>query len=228
VDYVARESGCAAMPKFVDGVASDDVIPVADMVAARIVAAPESPATGRRPPTMESGWLCNGSRSQNFSPEQAMRRRSYQPPEEFGRFEHSIFLDVELWSRTTDDARRWSPPFLAAVWHLLRLGMLRYRGEPVVHPAMWDGEPWPDHWRDVAPIIQLNPTAHPFAAYRTLSILPRRYLPIEHAVRLILDHLDSDEEVTRDIIARAECDIPPVQVSRTISDRLSHLLLDGP
>ena len=228
IDYLARESGCATMPKFVNGVVTEDFFPVAEMVAARIVAAPEHPATGRRPPTVESGWLCNGTRSSDFVPDQAMRERPYQPPEEFGRREHSIFLDVELWSRTADGNRRWSCPFLATVWQLLRLGMLRYGGEPVVRPLDWDGEPWPDRWKDVAPIIRLNPSAHPFQAYRTLSMLPKRYISIEHAVRLVLDHLDQDEDVTADIIERAGRDDPPVEVSERISDRLSHLLLDGP
>ncbi|MFE7740671.1 SCO2522 family protein [Nocardia sp. NPDC057455] len=231
IDYLARESGCWRASKFVDGVVVGEPIPVAEMVAARIVAEPAPPSTGRRPPTAESGWLCNGRRSSDDEHGQAMRRRTYQPPEEFGRREHSIFLDVELWSRHVVDgvtATRWSCPFLAAVWHLLRLGMLRYHGAAVVDPQPWRREdPAPRRWPDLPPVVQLNPSAAPFAAYKTLSMLPKRYIGIEHAVRLVLDHLDLDDDVVEQIIARGAAEVPPVAVPRKISDRLSHLLLDG-
>jgi hypothetical protein len=231
IDYLARESGCWRASKFVDGVALGEPIPVAEMVAARIVAEPAPPSTGRRPPTAESGWLCNGRRSSEDEHNQAMRRRTYRPPEEFGRREHSIFLDVELWSRHVVDGvtvTRWSCPFLAAVWHLLRLGMLRYHGGAVVDPQPWRREdPAPRRWPDLPPVVQLNPSAAPFAAYKTLSMLPKRYIGIEHAVRLVLDHLDLDDDVVEQIIARGAAEVPPVAVPRKISDRLSHLLLDG-
>ncbi|MBF6339174.1 hypothetical protein IU450_25240 [Nocardia abscessus] len=231
IDYLARESGCWRAAKFVDGVAFGEPIPVAEMVAARIVAEPAPPSTGRRPPTAESGWLCNGRRSSEDERGQAMRQRNYQPPEEFGRREHSIFLDVELWSRHVVDGvtvRRWSCPFLAAVWHLLRLGMLRYHGDAVVDPQPWRREDLtPRRWQDIPPVVQLNPSAAPFAAYKTLSMLPKRYIGIEHAVRLVLDHLDLDDDVVEQIITRGAEEVPPVPVPREVSERLSHLLLDG-
>jgi hypothetical protein len=211
-----------------DGVPLGEPIPVAEMVAARIVAEPAPPDTGRRPPTAQSGWLCNGRRSSEHEPAQAMRGRTYEPPEEFGRREHSIFLDVQLWSTQLVDGvtvTRWSCPFLAAVWHLLRLGMLRYHGAAVVDPQQWHGEPWPRRWHEVPPVVQLTPDAAPFAAYQTLSMLPKRYLGIEHAVRLVLDHLDLDEDVLAQVIATGAAE--GVVVSRKISERLSHLLLDG-
>ncbi|BDU00463.1 SCO2522 family protein [Nocardia sputorum] len=231
IDYLARESGCWRAARFVDGVAFGEPIPVAELVAARIVAEPAPPSTGRRPPTAESGWLCNGRRSSEDERGQAMRQRSYQPPEEFGRREHSIFLDVELWSKHVVDGvtvTRWSCPFLAAVWHLLRLGMLRYHGEAVVDPQPWHREDrTPRRWHDIPPVVQLNPAAAPFAAYKTLSMLPKRYIGIEHAVRLVLDHLDLDDDVLEQIIGRGAEEVPPVPVPRQVSERLSHLLLDG-
>lgn len=228
IDYLARESGCWQTSQFMDGVPLGEPIPVAEMVAARIVAEPAPPDTGRRPPTAQSGWLCNGRRSSEHEPAQAMRGRTYEPPEEFGRREHSIFLDVQLWSTQLVDGvtvTRWSCPFLAAVWHLLRLGMLRYHGAAVVDPQQWHGEPWPRRWHEVPPVVQLTPDAAPFAAYQTLSMLPKRYLGIEHAVRLVLDHLDLDEDVLAQVIATGAAE--DVMVSRKISERLSHLLLDG-
>ncbi|WP_459545722.1 SCO2522 family protein [Nocardia sp. X0981] len=230
IDYLARESGCWQASQFVDGVPLGEPIPVAEMVAARIVAEPAPPDTGRRPPTAQSGWLCNGRRSSEYEPAQAMRGRRYEPPEEFGRREHSIFLDVQLWSTQVVDGvtvTRWSCPFLAAVWHLLRLGMLRYHGAPVVEPQLWRGEPWPRRWHEVPPVVQLEPGAAPFAAYQTLSMLPKNYIGIEHAVRLVLDHLDLDEDIVAQTITCGAVDPVPVTVPRKISERLSHLLLDG-
>ncbi|MGW4070978.1 SCO2522 family protein [Nocardia grenadensis] len=228
IDYLARESGCWQTSQFMDGVPLGEPIPVAEMVAARIVAEPAPPDTGRRPPTAQSGWLCNGRRSSEHEPAQAMRGRTYEPPEEFGRREHSIFLDVQLWSTQLVDGTavtRWSCPFLAAVWHLLRLGMLRYHGAAVVDPQQWNEEPWPRRWHEVPPVVQLTPDAAPFAAYQTLSMLPKRYLGIEHAVRLVLDHLDLDEDVLAQVVGTGAAE--DVVVSRKISERLSHLLLDG-
>ncbi len=241
IDYLARESACAQTSVFVDGVPLGEPIPVAEMVAARIAPEPAPKDTGGRPPTAESGWLCNGRRSSLAELTQAMRQRSYVPPKVFSEYEHSIFIDVELWSRYEANGiplTRWSCPFLAAIWHLLRLGMLRYNGSPVVAPQLRvpnepnapDGvtEPdstWPDRWSDVPPVAQLNPEAQPFAAYQTLSMLPKRYMEIEHAVRVILDHLDLDEDVTAQIVAAGAAE--NVTVSPTVSERQSHLLLDG-
>ncbi|MFF3228670.1 SCO2522 family protein [Nocardia suismassiliense] len=236
IDYLARESGCWQADPFVDGVPLDEPIRLAEMVAARIVAEPEiSSSTGRRPPTAESGWLCNGRRSSLDEPAQAMRVQPYRPPEEFGRREHSIFLDVQLWSKRPELVNgrneihtKWSCAFLASVWHLLRLGMLRYDGAAVVVPQPWRaGDGWPSRWREIPAVVQLNSDATPFAAYKALSMLPKRYLAIEHSVRLILDHIDLDGDVVDQIIRCGVYDEVPVTVSRKVTERLSHLLLDG-
>ncbi|MEV0251209.1 SCO2522 family protein [Nocardia sp. NPDC050712] len=227
IDYLARESGCHEAPVFAGGVAVGDPIPVAEMVAARLVAQPEDEetATGGRPPTSESGWLCNGRRERTGRSRSAMHPEQYRPPQEYGRREHSIFLDVELW-HDRGEARRWSCPFLAAVWQLLRLGMLRYHGAAVMEPQQWSAErEWPGRWKDLPPVVRLNPYAEPFTAYRTLSMLPKRYLPIEHAVRVMLDHLALDDDVAAHVAALGAAE--QVTVPPKVVERVGHLLLDG-
>ncbi|WP_406265051.1 SCO2522 family protein [Nocardia sp. NBC_00881] len=232
IDYLAREAGCWETPS---GSTGERRIQLAEMVAARIVAEPPEGSTGRRPPTAESGWLCNGRRASDDEPGQAMHRLPYEPPEEFGRREHSIFLDVQMWTKQTKKVNgraevhtKWSCPFLASIWQLLRLGMLRYDGEPVVDPQLWRPEDgWPQHWWEMPAVVKLNPQAKPFAAYRSLSLLPQRYLGIEHAVRVILDHIDLEEEVVDQVIARGTDEDVPIMVPRKVTERISHLLLDG-
>ncbi len=103
----------------------------------RLVTEPVPGTTGGRPPLTETGWLTNGQRSPSTSRGEAMARRSpWQPPRESARRRHSIFVDVELWDEH-DGQRTWSCPMLAAVWQLLRLGLLRDRGRPVVTPRDW-------------------------------------------------------------------------------------------
>ncbi|MEU8894851.1 SCO2522 family protein [Nocardia sp. NPDC048505] len=227
IDYLARESGCHEAAVFSGGVAVGDPIPVAEMVAARLVAQPEEEGTanGRRPPTTESGWLCNGRRERSGRSQSAMHPEPYQFPQEYGRREHSVFLDVELW-HDRQASRRWSCSFLSAVWHLLRLGLLRYDGAVVAEPQPWSGDrEWPEQWRDLPPVIQLNGNAEPFTAYRTLSILPKRYLSIEHAVRVILDHVELDDDVAAFVTAAGLAE--HVTVPFGVAGRVGHLLLDG-
>ncbi|MQY17688.1 SCO2522 family protein [Nocardia macrotermitis] len=224
IDYLARESACAQTPEYVDGIRLDEPIPLADIVAACIVPEPAIDDTGGRPPTAESGWLCNGRRSSLSEPAQAMRTRAYRPPQVYSATNHAIFIDIEMWSKSSDGQTSWSCPFLAAIWHLLRLGMLGYHGAAVVDPQPHVA-PWPDRWQDLPAIVRLNPEAEPFAAYKTLSMLPRRYIEIEHAVRVILDHLDLDENVFAQVVAAAATE--KIEVSAKVGERLSHLLLDG-
>ncbi|MFI5720333.1 SCO2522 family protein [Nocardia sp. NPDC051750] len=229
IDYLAREAGCADVPEVVrDGIVRTPAIALAEMVRHRIVAEPYQGANGRRPPTAESGWLCNGIRATDREPGQAMHpEQEYRPPEEFGRRGHSIFLDVEMWDHPDPDVGtpKWSCPYLAAIWQLLRLGMLRYEGRSPVEPQLWSGQRWPGHWEDLPSVIQLNENAKPFAAYRSLSILPMRYVGIEHAVRVILDHIQLDHEVVEQVVARGSRE--NVSVSRRVAERLEHHLLAG-
>jgi hypothetical protein len=242
IDYLVRESGCWESQTLRHGAAVGDRIRVAEMVAARIVEEPALEATGidepglmwrpmgTRKSTAESGWLCNGKRSSEYSQHDALDLKEYEPPEEYGKREHSIFLDVELWNRITGSdgvtTTRWSCPFLASVWQLLRLGMLRHQGRNVVEPELWPaGADWPDTWDALPTVIKLNRDAAPFQAFKTLSMLPKRFLAIEHAVRLILDHIHLDEDVVAQVAALGQAE--GIEVSHPVTERVSHLLFDG-
>src|SRR5215470_6729767 len=180
IDYLARESGCAD--------ASGVRLP--ELVRGRLVADPPPGTNGTRPPVAETGWLCNGQRSPASEHAEALRQLSqWQAPVENGARNHSIFIDVELWDG--DLTPRWSCAFLASVWQLLRLGLLRYEGRSVVTPKEWTGE-FPDDWDRLPPIIKLNPSADRFSAYQTVSILSSQFLSIEAAVRTILAQVTVD------------------------------------
>src|SRR5207253_7974657 len=153
----------------------------------RLTPLPATGTNGSRPPALEVGWLSNGQRSPGEDGREAMRRSVWSPPVEIGTVNHSVFVDVELWSEK-DGRRTWSCAYLAAVWQLLRLGILRNAGANVVHPVVLNGN-LPDDWDDLPPVAQLNPNATPFCAYRTMSVLPTRFLHIEHAVRIILQQV---------------------------------------
>jgi hypothetical protein len=130
----------------------------------------------RRPDRRRAGWLGTG--------DPPARPHGRRPGDER---RHAIPVDVELWDED-GDGRTWSCAFLSAVWQLLRLGIELDAGEPVTQPRAWAG-PLPDKWAGIHPVLRLNPAAAPFPAHRTLSILPPRYLPVEHAVREILARL---------------------------------------
>jgi hypothetical protein len=223
-DYIAREAGCAVAEN----------VPLAELTAAMLLPEPPVGTNGSRPPLHETGWLCNGERSADSDADQAMQVQEWRPPQEFGRRNHSIFVDVELWSwkERVEKAdgrlvsqRTWSCPFLAAVWHLLRLGMLRHYGEPVAQPQLWaDDADWPEHWSDLPTVIQLNPAAAPFSAYRTASILPRSYLAIENAVDVILGHLDLDRAVIDQVVERGRTE--KLAVPEDIRRRVSHIFVE--
>lgn len=195
IDYLARESACAE---------TRDTRP-AHLVFGRLVNEPVAGTTGVRPPLTETGWLTNGQRSPNTSRGEAMAKRSpWQPPQESARRRHSIFVDVELWDEH-DGHRTWSCPMLAAVWQLIRLGLLRDRGRPVLTPRDWT-DPWPERWDEMPPITRLNRGASAFAAYTTLSALSPRFLPVELAVRTILSQFLPESAVLAEAEARAARD----------------------
>lgn len=196
IDYLAREAACAQA----------DTAPLARLVEERIVADPPPRTTGGRPPVTETGWLSNGQRSPSGRSAAAMDTApAWAPPVQNAANRHSVFVDVELWSKAGNgraDGRLWSCAFLAAVWQLLRLGMLRYRGEVVATPQEWPG-PLPESWDELPAVVRLNPDAAPFTAYRSLSVLPRRFLTTEHAVRTILEQVAVDDAVVDQVLARA-------------------------
>lgn len=211
IDYLARESACAA---------ADGSRP-AELLLSRLVTEPAPGTTGARPPVTESGWLTNGVRSPAtpMAPgmaEMAMRPvRPWQPPAQNAARRHSIFVDIELWDEP-DGLRIWSCATLAAVWQLLRLGLLRDRGRTVAQPADAPAG-WPDTWAELAPVVRLRPDAAPFTAYTTVSLLSPRFLPVELAVRTILGQFAADPVVLADLAERAgreHVDLPGEIVDR--------------
>jgi hypothetical protein len=223
IDYLAREAGCF----------ESDGVKLAEMTAHMLLPEPPVGTTGSRPPVQDNGWLCNGERSPdtNTGNQAMMPVTEWKPAVEFGRRNHSIFLDVELWRDWTEKVdgtsrtrRLWSCPFLASVWQLLRLGALRHQGEPVAEPRRWSGD-WPARWSDLPAVVQLSERAAPFAAYRTMSVLPQAYLGIEHAVRVILRHLDIDESVIAKTVERGANE--GVSVPREVSSRVSHIFIEA-
>jgi hypothetical protein len=216
IDYLGRESACAR---------TGAVSPAA-LLAARLVPAPAEGVTGARPPTEASGWLCNGARSPSSLGAEAMAPRDdWLPPREVGARRHSVFLDVELWD-DEDGLRTWSCPFLAAVWQLLRLGLLRDRGDAVAAPVDWSAARFPDSWDDLPGLVRLNPAAAPFTAYRTFSVLGTRFLPIEHAVRLVLDHTALDAAVRVQIAGRAGAE--GLSLPDALTERIAYAFVPDP
>jgi hypothetical protein len=211
IDYLARESACAE---------ADGVSP-ADLTLGSLVTEPVPGTTGGRPPLTETGWLTNGQRSPSTSRGEAMSRRTpWQPPRESSRRRHSIFVDVELWDEHNGQ-RTWSCPMLAAVWQLVRLGLLRDQGRPVVTPEDWTDPRFPDSWDDLPPVIRLNSNAAAFAAYTTLSVLSPRFLPVELAVRTILSQFASDTYILHEAAGRAQRDGMPLPAE--LVDRIRYV-----
>ncbi|WP_052681135.1 MULTISPECIES: SCO2522 family protein [Frankia] len=226
IDYIARESGCAAP---MDGAAAlagpRPAASLADLVEGLIVADPAAGFNGNRPPVHENGWLCNGVRSPAGGARQAMRAPvAWQPPVENRAHRHSIFLDVEIW-REQGAGRRWSCPFLATVWQLLRLGQLRVLGRPAATPVGIDPDDLPATWAQFPTIAQLPGHAAPFTAYRTLSVLDGRFLPVEHAVRMTLGQVAVDPIVAEQTLRRAGRENVPLPAE--LPDRVGHVFLGG-
>lgn len=206
IDYVARESGCARAGE----------IDVARLVQEHMVDEPAEGANGR-PVTRVTGWLTNGERSPGTSASAMAAPRQWQPPRQSAVRNHSIFVDIELWSDQPDGGRLWSCPFLAAVWQLQRLGLLRHLGKPVAEPVAGTPGSLPAEWELMPPIVQLNPKAAPMRAYRTFTALDSRFLPIELAVRTILGNVAVDPVAAGQVLTRARAeglDLPEETVGR--------------
>lgn len=212
IDYLARESACAEA----------DGVPVARLVEERIVPDPPPGTSGSRPPVREVGWLCNGERSPAGPASQAMGGApGWAPPVQNAANRHSVFVDVELWDEGSR-GRTWSCAYLASVWQLLRLGLLRWHGEPVAVPQPWQ-DPFPDEWSRLPAVVQLDPRAAPFTAYRAMSVLAARFLPTEQAVRTILSQVAVDATVTGQAVRRARAE--GVDLSVEPVDRIDYVFL---
>ena len=187
--------------------------PGRDLALGRLVTEPVPGTTGSRPPLTETGWLTNGAavtehlagRGDEPSALPGSRRRR-------ARAAGTRSSSTSSSGMTGTGNRTWSCPMLAAVWQLIRLGLLREQGAPVVAPEDWTG-PWPDSWDELPAITRLNPQAAAFAAYTTLSALSPRFLPVELAVRTILGQFAGDESVLAEATgqgrARRRCGCPP-------------------
>jgi hypothetical protein len=212
IDYLARESGCAQA----DGVS------LARLVEGRLVADPAQGTNGTRPPATETGWLCNGQRSPSSDSTEALSRAlGWRPPIQNGVPKHSIFVDVELWDERGDQ-RTWSCPFLASVWQLLRLGLLRNYGERIAAPCPWTGD-FPEEWEQLPAIIQLTPVAAPFSAYQTLSVLGSRFLSVEHAVRTILEQVAIDADILSQVAKRSAAE--GIRLPQQVVERIAYTFL---
>ncbi|MFF6783400.1 SCO2522 family protein [Streptomyces sp. NPDC012510] len=214
IDYLARESGCAAADP-----GRQDRTELAECVLHRLVESPPPGSNGFRPPVSRTGWLSNGRRApaQRTSAALDPAGTVWQPPSETGARGHSVFMDVELWNGPEEE-RIWSCAFLASVWQLVRLGLLRDKGRAVLTPIPWDDREFPDEWDALPPVLRLNPRAAPFTAYVTCSVLPVRFLPVEHAVRVILDQIQVDAEALGQVAARSAAEgfaVPAEVVQRT-------------
>jgi hypothetical protein len=218
IDYLARESACA-QPAIAPGALDADPAALAEIVESQIVADPPLGASGSRPAPQESGWLSNGQRSPVRGTPQAMTSTAqWEPPSENGARRHSIFLDVEMWSESHGE-RLWSCPLLAAVWQLLRLGLLRFRGRNTVSPVDLALDGLPASWADLPAVARLNPRAAPFFAYRTLTVMDGRFLAVEHAVRTILSQVASDPVALEQTVSRAAAEkiVLPVETPARLS-----------
>jgi hypothetical protein len=225
IDYVARESACARRR---------DGFPVAELLAGRLLEEPEPDVdTGGRPPTARTGWLSNGRPTRQGTVLNAMETHVWDPPVEYGKRNHSIFMDVELWRDRAGpgaaederlNSRLYSCPFLAAVWQLVRLGLLRKDGGPALEVTDFEGE-WKREWSEFPDIVRVNPRAKPFYAYQSLSIMPQNFLPIETSVRTIVDHFLVAKDVLDSLDFRAQEKHITVPVG--ISERMSHHFLPG-
>jgi len=225
IDYVARESACARRK---------DGFLVAELLAARLLEEPEPDQdTGGRPPAVTSGWLSNGKPSREATILNAMEAHTWEAPLEYGRINHSIYVDVEMWRDGAEpgadredvlNRRQYSCPFLAAVWQLVRLGLLRKDGVPALEVTDFDGT-WKSEWSQFPDIMRVNPNAAPFYAYESLSIMPQNFLPIETAVRTIVDHFQVQQDVMAKLDRRAQQE--NIAVPAVISQRMSHHFLPG-
>ena len=213
LDYLAREAACARA----------DGVELASLVLSRLVPDPPPGTTGARPPVSATGWLCNGERSPQEAVTEAMQQVvPWRPPSENGANNHSIFVDVQLWDEV-DGVRRWSCPYLAAVWQLLRLGLLRNMGATVAQPQVWEGA-YPASWNELPAVIRLEERAAAFSAFRTCSILAGRFLQIESAVRTILSQVDVGPAIRRQMQERAGAERPgPIQLPVELIERIEYV-----
>ncbi|MEO5876547.1 MAG: SCO2522 family protein [Streptosporangiaceae bacterium] len=215
IDYLARESACASVGE----------LSPAELVMAKVIPDPPPGTNGRRPPAQQSGWLTNsqGMNRPEAVTEAMTRLPNWTPPRQNGAQSHSICMDVQLWDNA-GGRRRWSCALLAAVWQLLRLGVLRCEGEAILRPDDPPGE-YPDRWDDLPPVVRLNERAQPFFAFGTMTVLETRFAEVEAAVRMILSQVVVDPVVSVQIADQAAAQ--GIELPNDLVRRVSHVFSDG-
>lgn len=138
VDYVVLEAACAAT-----------VGQLRDMLASTVLGYEYAVMADERR-GFTRAWLSNG--------EPARFQMSTKP-----KHDHSIALDVQLWSEEEVNALRWSCPMVAAWWQLIRLGASEVPAGTLIRAG-----------------------APPLMSKQTLTLLSPDYLEVEHAVLNIL------------------------------------------
>jgi hypothetical protein len=214
IDYLARTSGC------VDA----DGVQLVELLIGRIVEEPAPLTDGSRPPPARAGWLTNGLRSPRRPVEAMGARPAWAPPRVHVSSGHDVFIDMQLWDED-GDRRRWSSALLTALWQLLRLGLLRRRGEFVAQPRPLPADiaDWADRWDRLPAVMQLNPAARPFTAFRTVSVRRPDDVAVEHAVRTILDQVAMEPEVLERIAEQAHHE--GVRVPVALVDRIESVFV---
>ncbi|WP_328461299.1 SCO2522 family protein [Actinoplanes sp. NBC_00393] len=207
IDYIARESSCAEF----------GTTKLAQQVFNSIVPEALPGANGSRPPLKESGWLANGRRSFDPAVAPAMAGETWRSPEQTAANRHSIFMDVQIRDNL------WSCSFLAAVWQLLRLGLLRPEEKQLTKPVRLAGD-YPTDWSDLPPVIKLTNTNNPFCAYRSFSILPTRFMEVEMAARTVLHQVGLDPLIMEDLNDRAADE--GIKLPPEILDRIDYAFIN--
>jgi hypothetical protein len=215
VDYLMRESGCDQA----------DGVEIGALLLGRLVPEPAAGSNGAQPLPAEPHWLSNGAASPlPGAPEAMSQDPVWIPPLETAARRHSVFLNTRLWQEDSDGRRDWTPPFRSAVGQLLRLGLLRNRGEAVLGARPWNGETPPHDWDDLPPLVRLRPGAAPFSAYRTFSVLSGSgVLPVAHAVKVVLEHTAADPGALRQVAERSAAE--GITLPVRLADRVEYAFL---
>ena len=225
IDYLARESSCArtldSQAPETQALGEEDKC-IYPAESCRGAWSPNrSWVRTAAPPLTETGWLTNGERSPSTARGEAMSKRvPWQPPQESARRRHSISWTFSLWD-DRDGSRTWSCPMLAAVWQLIRLGLLREDGRRGRTGGL--DRCLARELDELPAITRLNPRAAAFAAYTTLSALSPRFLQVELAVRTILSQFAGDETVLAQAQVRAQRD--GMRLPAELVDRIRYVFV---
>lgn len=178
VELLAKSAEAAKVPLHYIGSEGACAGELASKVLTWLIAPPPTHTNGAQEPTAEKGWVSNG-----LLPTGELREYDNNVP-------HSISTAVEIFADTPPRKKQpgeriWACPYLASVWQLARLGLL----PPEHMQASQEAINADTTWDDLPLTIQLDPSAPPFIARRTRTILPKRYAAVVNAEALILNSL---------------------------------------